>query len=72
MKTLRQIQRLQEEQLELARHQFDRAEKLNDRAEAIQDKSANLMSIGRKAFMIIIPILIILILYVSWLLFSLH
>jgi uncharacterized membrane protein (DUF106 family) len=70
--TLREILDLQREQLEISRQQYERAERLNDRAEAIQEKSAWLVSIGRKAFMVIIPVLIILIIYVSWLLLTIR
>jgi len=49
--------------------QYDRAEKLHKRAEAIQEKSAALVSSGRKIVRIIIPILFVLIGYVTWLLF---
>ena len=77
---IRDVQRLQlarqEEALELQREQFaifqrqsERAERLQDRAEKMQDKSAQVIGTARRALFVVLPILILLIGYVSWLLF---
>jgi hypothetical protein len=42
---------------------------MQDRAEAIQAKSAQLVAGSRKVFMVVLPIIIVLIVYLSWLLF---
>lgn len=60
---------LQREQFELVRKQMERAERIQDRAEQIQAKSAQLVSGSRKALAIVLPILVVLIAYVSWLIF---
>ncbi|TNF95899.1 MAG: hypothetical protein EP297_11335 [Gammaproteobacteria bacterium] len=59
---------IQKEQFELVRQRYEKAAKLQERAEVLQDKSSALMEKGRKVFLIIIPILIVLIGYVTWLL----
>ena len=75
---LRDAQRLQlarqEEALELQRkqfaifqHQAERAEHLQNRAEKIQDRSAQIIGTARKALFVVLPILVLLIGYVSWL-----
>ena len=60
---------LQREQFALMRQQFERAERLQDRAEAIQARSAQLVAAGRRAMAVILPILLALVLYLTWLLF---
>jgi uncharacterized membrane protein (DUF106 family) len=60
---------LQREQFGLVRKQAERAERIQDRAEEIQAGSAKLIAGARRTFVIVLPILIILIAYVSWLLF---
>ncbi len=60
---------LQREQFALVQKQYERAERLQDRAEEIQTKSAQLVSGARKALAIVIPIIIVLIIYLSWLIF---
>jgi hypothetical protein len=60
---------LQREQFALVRQQTERAERIQDRAEQIQIKSAQLVAGARKAVVILLPIVIGLIIYVSWLLF---
>jgi hypothetical protein len=56
-------------QFALVRQQTERAERIQDRAEQIQIKSAQLVAGARKAVVILLPIVIGLIIYVSWLLF---
>jgi uncharacterized membrane protein (DUF106 family) len=60
---------LQREQFALVRKQTERAERIQDRAEAIQAKSAQLIAGSRKAFIVILPVIVVLIIYLSWLLF---
>ena len=60
---------LQHEQFNLVNKQFERAEKLQDRAEKIQDASAALMGIARKSMVVILPIVIALVIYLTWLIF---
>jgi hypothetical protein len=60
---------LQRQNVDIAKRQFDRAEMIQDRAERIQDSGASLVAVARKSVFIVIPIIVILIGYVSWLLF---
>jgi len=60
---------LQREQFELVQKQFVRTEKLQDRAEKLQESGWAIMSIARKSLVIILPIIIVLIIYLSWLIF---
>lgn len=62
---------LQREQFAFIQKQNERTDRLQARAEAIQEKSAQLVAGSRKVVTIIIPIVIALIIYVSWLLFFL-
>lgn len=71
---LRRIERNQQEQLarqqqqlEMSRRQFERAERIQDRAEHLQDSSAAMIGTARKALVVILPIVIFLIVYLSWL-----
>jgi len=60
---------LQREQFAITQKQTDRTERIQDRAEQIQAKSAQLVSGSRKAMLVILPVILILIGYVSWLFF---
>jgi uncharacterized membrane protein (DUF106 family) len=60
---------LQREQYEMARRQFDRAEKIQDRAEEIQNSGASMMRTARRVLAIILPVVIGLVIYLSWLIF---
>ena len=60
---------LQREHLALMQKQSDRAERLQERAEHLQAKSAELVIKSRKALSVIMPVVLLLIVYVSWLLF---
>lgn len=60
---------LQRQNFELVKRQFDRAERLQERAEKIQDSSAKLVKVARKSLYLVLPVLIGLIAYVSWLIF---
>ena len=66
----RQMLELAQTQLDIVKRQFDRAQQLQDRAEALQSRGEGLISGARKAFYVIIPVLIALLIYVSWLLFG--
>jgi hypothetical protein len=61
--------KLQREQFAIFQRQAERAERLQDRAEKIQDKSAQVIGTARKSLFAILPIVVLLIGYVSWLMF---
>ena len=58
---------LQKERFEIVKIQFERAEKISAKAELIQEKGAQLVAASRKSLKVILPIVFILIAYVSWL-----
>lgn len=60
---------LQRENLELVKRQFQRADKLQERAESIQNASAGMIKSARKALAFILPVIIVLIVYLSWIIF---
>jgi uncharacterized membrane protein (DUF106 family) len=60
---------LQREQFALVQKQTERAERLQDRAEQIQIKSAQLVTSARKGMVVILPIIVLLLAYLSWLIF---
>ncbi|HZR70167.1 MAG TPA: hypothetical protein VFB01_14080 [Burkholderiales bacterium] len=60
----------QRETLALVERQTERAERLQDRAEQIQEKSAKMVAAGRTVMAIVLPLVIVLIAYLSWLLFA--
>jgi hypothetical protein len=60
---------LQREQLEFVRRQAERTERIQDRAEQIQHRSFQIVGLSRKLMLIVLPIVIGLIAYLSWLLF---
>ena len=60
---------MQREQLELVQKQMARAEKIQDRAELLQERGHQMVSIARKALIVVLPILFLMIVYLSWLLF---
>jgi hypothetical protein len=61
--------RLQREQYGLVQRQVERSERLQDRAEQLQSGSAQMVNVARKTLFTLLPILIALIAYVTWLLF---
>jgi len=61
--------RIQREQLLLVQRQAERAERINDRAEQLQARSAEMVGVARKTLFTILPILVVLIAYVTWLIF---
>ncbi len=60
---------LQREQFALVQKQTERAERLQDRAEDMQAKGAQLVAGARKAMAVVIPIIVALLAYLSWLIF---
>ena len=66
---LREIRDNQRAQLEASKQYFERAKQIQDRSEELQAKSSAIMDRGRAMLAIIIPVVIALIVYVSWLLF---
>lgn len=59
---------LQRQQFDLVQRQAVRAERIQDRAEAIQEKGASLVTASRRALAVILPIVVVLIAWLSWLL----
>jgi uncharacterized membrane protein (DUF106 family) len=60
---------IQKEQFEIFKTQMEQTRRIQDRAEKLQDKSAQIIGSARKVFVVVVPLLILLILYVSWLIF---
>ena len=60
---------IQREQFAIFQRQAERAERLQDRAEQLQNKGAQLVGGAHKGALILLPIVIVLIAYVSWLIF---
>ncbi len=60
---------IQKQQFEIVKKQMEQAQRIQDRAEKLQDRSAQIISAARKSFIIILPIIFILIVYLSWILF---
>ena len=60
---------LQKEQFELFRRQVERNERIQDRAEELQARSAGIMTTARRSLAIVLPIVFVLIVYLSWLIF---
>jgi hypothetical protein len=80
LEELREGQKLQLERqleaLEIQRKQFAamqeqmaRAERIQSKAEQLQDRGARLVQGARKVFVVVVPLIVALIVYVSWLLF---
>jgi uncharacterized membrane protein (DUF106 family) len=61
---------VQRETFALVQRQSERAEKLQDRAEQLQTKSAQMVGAGRKVMAVVLPLIVVLIVYLSWLLFA--
>jgi len=59
---------MQKEQYELVRVQSERAARLQDRAEELQTRGMGIMKTARRSLAIVLPIVIVLIIYLSWLL----
>ena len=59
----------QKSQLEIVKRQAERAERIQDRAEELQAKSAGIVKTARRSLAIILPVVVLLIIYLSWLIF---
>jgi uncharacterized membrane protein (DUF106 family) len=66
---LEQIRDNQAEQLALIRKQAERAERIQDRAEELQARSAGIVTTARRSLAIVLPVVILLIAYLTWLIF---
>ena len=51
------------------RRQVERAEHIQDRAEELQDRGMGIMKTARRSLAVVLPIVALLIAYLSWLLF---
>ena len=60
---------LQRKQYSVFQEQATRAERIQQKAELLQDRSAALVGGARKAVLVIVPIIVLLIVYLSWLIF---
>jgi uncharacterized membrane protein (DUF106 family) len=60
---------MQKEQFELVRRQVERTERIQDRAEELQARGMGIMTTARRSLAIVLPVVILLILYLSWLIF---
>ena len=60
---------MQKEYYALVQRQTERTERIQDRAEKIQSGSAQMLGVARKALYTVLPILVVLIAYVTWLIF---
>ena len=60
---------MQKEQFELVRRQVERTERIQDRAEELQERGMGIMKTARRSLAFVLPIVIVLIIYLSWLLF---
>ena len=60
---------LQRELFALVQKQTERAERLQDRAEELQAKGAQLVTGARKGMVVVLPIIVLLLAYLSWLIF---
>ncbi len=58
---------LQRERFALIQKQAERAERLQDRAEELQVKGAQLVTGARKGMVVVLPIIVLLLAYLSWL-----
>ena len=60
---------MQKEQFELVRRQVERTERIQDRAEELQARGMGIMKTARRSLALVLPVVILLILYLSWLIF---
>jgi uncharacterized membrane protein (DUF106 family) len=66
---LEQIRDNQADTLALVKRQAERTERIQDRAEELQAKSAGIVKAARRSIAFILPVVIALIVYLSWLIF---
>jgi len=60
---------MQKEQFELFRRQVERTERIQDRAEELQARGMGIMNTARRSIAFVLPIVILLIIYLTWLIF---
>lgn len=60
---------MQKEQFELFRRQVERTERIQDRAEELQARGMGIMKTARRSIAFLLPVVIVLIIYLSWLIF---
>jgi uncharacterized membrane protein (DUF106 family) len=65
----REALEFQKSQFELVKRQAERAEKIQDRAEELQAKGASIVKTARRSLAFILPVVVLLIVYLSWLIF---
>lgn len=65
----REALEFQRTQLEIVRRQAERAERIQDRAEQLQARSAGVVTTARRSLAVVLPVVVLLIAYLSWLIF---
>ena len=65
----REALEFQKSQFELVKRQAERAERIQDRAEELQAKGAGIVKTARRSLAFILPVVVVLIIYLSWLIF---
>jgi uncharacterized membrane protein (DUF106 family) len=60
---------MQKEQFDLFRRQLERSERIQDRAEELQARGAGIMNTARRSLAFVLPVVILLIAYLTWLIF---
>jgi hypothetical protein len=65
----REALEFQKSQLEIVRKQAERAERIQDRAEELQARSAGIVTTARRSLAVVLPVVFLLIVYLSWLIF---
>ena len=60
---------MQKEQYELVRRQVERTERIQDRAEDLQARGMGIMNTARRSLAFVLPVVIVLIIYLTWLIF---
>jgi uncharacterized membrane protein (DUF106 family) len=65
----REALEIQKGQLEIVKRQAERTERIQDRAEELQAKGAGMMKAARRTLAVVLPLVALLIVYLSWLIF---
>jgi len=60
---------LQRQQFAVFQEQAERTERIQRKAELLQDRGASLVGGARKVVAVILPVIVLLLVYLSWLLF---
>jgi hypothetical protein len=63
---------LQRQLFAIVQNQAARTERIQDKAELLQDRSAKLVQGSRRFVVVLVPVIVALIVYVTWLIFKLH